>query len=119
MDLRGGRPRDHLVELRDGLFYPFLSELIGAQPAEAALSDITERENVFAEGFLGFVEARRPDRFTTPDVDQIQDKRHRGRALGAPLVADPLAITAHMADEHRVRIDHFPDPSQTLTIGAA
>ena len=56
--LRCWRARDDIMKLRDGFFNPFLRELIGAQPSEAALGDITERENVFAERFLCFVESR-------------------------------------------------------------
>ena len=56
--LRYWRARDDLMKLRDGFFNAFLSELIGAQPSEAALGHITERENVFAKRFLCFVESR-------------------------------------------------------------
>jgi hypothetical protein len=40
LGLRGGRPADDLMQLGDGFLDAFLSELLGAQPAHAALADI-------------------------------------------------------------------------------
>ena len=112
----GGSARDDWMELRDRFFDAFVSELLGVQPSHAALADITNRENIFAERFLRFVEARRPDHVAAPHIDQLQHKGYRRRAFGTPLIPDPLAITLHSTGEHRVGVNPFADLPQDASL---
>src|SRR5688572_27764074 len=70
-ELRGGRSADDLVQLSDGFLDALLSKLFGAQPAHAALADIAESKDVFAQRFLRFIEARGPDYVAAPHVDEV------------------------------------------------
>ena len=80
--------RNHLVELADGSLDPVVHQLIGAQPANAALADASKREDILAERFLRLVEVSRPDHVAAPNVHQVQNKRHGSWTLGAPVEAD-------------------------------
>jgi hypothetical protein len=44
------------MQLCNRFLHSFVHELLGAQPSDAALADVAEGEDIFAQRLLGFIE---------------------------------------------------------------
>src|SRR5439155_24361812 len=97
------------MQLSNGFLYALVNKLFGRQPAHAALADVADRKDVFAQWSLGFIEAGEPEDVPAPHVHEIEDECDGSRALYTQRVADSLRKTQDPAGDQGVRVDPLSD----------